>query len=146
MTRLVFTRSHTVGAVGIRVATWSQWSHVGVTQAGLVVDATMKHGGVRLRALDQLIEESSEFAYARLPLAYDDRRHLDIWEAACSQVGQPYDWTGVLGLGLHREWGDTSAWWCSELAAWACEQGGVALFRPGALRRVTPQHLWMVTR
>ena len=39
---------------------------------------------------------------------------------------------------------DDDAWWCSELIPWAAKQGGTDLFRPDALRRITPEHLWML--
>ena len=58
--------------------------------------------------------------------------------AARSQVGKPYDLWGVLGLGIKRNWQDDEAWWCSELIPWAAKQAGTDLFRPDALRRITP--------
>ena len=42
--------------------------------------------------------------------------------AVRSQIGKPYDKTGALGLGLHRDWQEDDAWWCSELIPWAAQQ------------------------
>ena len=64
--------------------------------------------------------------------------------AAESQIGKPYDWLGVLGIGLHRDWQEPDRWFCSEMAAWAFQQAGRPLFRPDALYRITPQHFWML--
>ncbi|KAG0188260.1 hypothetical protein DFQ28_005152 [Apophysomyces sp. BC1034] len=64
--------------------------------------------------------------------------------AAASQIGKPYDYTAILGLGLRRDWQQDDAWFCSESVAWAFDSAGHPLFRPDSLRRVTPQHLWML--
>ena len=64
--------------------------------------------------------------------------------AAASQIGKPYDYTAILGLGLRRDWQEEDAWFCSELVAWAFQHAGEPLFRAECLRRVTPQHLWML--
>ena len=52
----------------------------------------------------------------------------------------------LVGFLLHRDWEDPHAWFCSEIVPWAIHQSGHALFRPSVMRRVTPQHLWMVSR
>ena len=49
----------------------------------------------------------------------------------------------LIGFG-RRDWQDDAAWWCSELIPWAAKQAGTDLFRPDALRRITPEHLWML--
>ncbi len=47
-----------------------------------------------------------------------------IYAAARSQIGKPYDRRGIIGFVCGRNWRDTDSWFCSELAAWAFEQGG----------------------
>ncbi|WP_296574126.1 hypothetical protein [Zoogloea sp.] len=65
--------------------------------------------------------------------------------AARSQVGKGYDWRALLGIVLRaRRLAEKDRWFCSELVAWVAEQGGRPLFRGEVLRRVTPQHLWML--
>lgn len=59
-------------------------------------------------------------------------------DAACSQVGKPYDWTAIAGLVMRRDWRETDSWFCSELVAWACEQAGTPLLRANRLNRITP--------
>ena len=51
---------------------------------------------------------------------------------------------GVAGIGLRRDWRDDSRWYCSELVAWAIEQGGTPLFRGNRFQRVTQEHLYML--
>lgn len=41
------------------------------------------------------------------------------------QIGKPYDWRAILAFAFARDWRETDSWFCSELAAWACEQSGV---------------------
>lgn len=62
--------------------------------------------------------------------------------AASSQLGKPYDWWGILGLSLRRDWQDPSNWWCSEYALWIFARGGVPLLRSFAIHRGTPEDLW----
>ena len=65
--------------------------------------------------------------------------------AARSQIGKPYDWTGLFGFLSGRDWQKVNRWFCSELATWAIAQGGTRLFRLEAQSRVTPGDLWMIS-
>lgn len=105
-----------------------------------VIEAVAQ-GGVRQVSLDYAIGRASDYRLVNLP-ARDPQAIID---AARSQLGRPYDWTAVVGLGLHRDWQEDDAWFCSELVAWAAAQAGEPWFRESALRRITPQHLWMLS-
>jgi len=123
----------------IRAGSWSRWSHVAVVDGETVIEAIALHGVVRTPlALRQA--QDSRWSMSSLPCANPPA----VVAAAASQIGKPYDYTGVLGIGLHRNWQEDDSWFCSELVAWAFETGGSALFRPNASHRVTPQHLWML--
>jgi len=95
---------------------------------------------VRVSSLARAIETHPRWTVIDIPVT-DESAAI---AAARSQIGKPYDLWGVLGLGLKRQWQDDDAWWCSELITWAAKQGGTDLFRPDALRRITPEHLWML--
>jgi uncharacterized protein YycO len=95
---------------------------------------------VRVSSLARVIEAHPRWIVIDIPVA-DEPAAI---AAARSQVGKPYDLWGVLGLGIKRQWQDDGAWWCSELIPWAAKQAGTDLFRPEALRRITPEHLWML--
>ncbi len=58
------------------------------------------------------------------------------------QLGKPYDWTGVVGWAIRRDWHDPRHWFCSELVAAAFEAAGTPLLR-APQSRVTPQDLLM---
>jgi len=123
----------------IRVGSWSKWSHVAMIDGEDVIEAVALEGVVRT-PLATRKKEDPTWSVATLPC----RDRSAILAAASGQLGKPYDYTAVVGIGLHRDWQQTDRWFCSELVAWSFEQGGSPLFRPEACRRVTPQDLWML--
>lgn len=137
--QLLFSSSGSPMGALIRAATWSRWSHVALVAGGDVIEAAPFHG-VRQVKLNDAIGQAKEFALVELP-ARDPQRIID---AARSQVGKPYDWTAVLGLGLRRDWQGRDAWFCSELIAWSASEAGEPWYRCESARQVTPQHLWML--
>ena len=139
MIRVVFCRSNRMRSWIIRAITWSAWSHVALVDGDEAIEAVWP--GVRAAPLSNVLEHYAAHAFADLPCA-DPAAAL---QAARSQIGRPYDWKALVGFLLHRDWEDERAWFCSELVAWAIHQAGKPLFRVSVLRRVTPQHLWMVS-
>ena len=123
----------------IRAASWSRWSHVAVVDGDTVIEAITFHGVVRT-PLAQRQKQDPRWSISALPCTDP----AAVITAAASQVGKPYDYTGVLGIGLHRNWQQGDRWFCSELVAWAFAAGGSPLFRTHATHRVTPQDLWML--
>lgn len=138
MTQLLYTRSRHLLSAGIRLATWGDFSHVAQIDGPKVIESVFREG-VREASLDSAIASASHWAIVE----YDHRNPAGMIAAARSQIGKPYDKTGALGLGLHRNWQDDDAWWCSELIPWAAQMAGDPWFMPQSLHRVTPQHLWM---
>lgn len=137
--QLLFSTNRQPGSQLIRAATWSRWSHVALVDGDTVIEATVLHG-VRRGSAVAAIARASRCALVALP----SRAPAAVIAAAASQLGKPYDWTAIIGLGLRRDWQEEDAWFCSELVAWAFQQAGEPLFRAECLRRVTPQHLWML--
>ena len=82
---------------------------------------------------------------ARAPARRVERFEVDAPDAvlanARSQVGRPYDWAGVLGVALHRDWRATDSWFCSELIAWAFAEAGYPILRSDTVDRITPRDL-----
>lgn len=136
--RLIFCASQSPGSLLIRAATWSPWSHVAIVDGDDAIEAVCPT--VRVSPLVEVIARHSSFAFATLPCA----NPVAAINAARSQIGKPYDLKALVGMALHRDWQEDDSWFCSELVAWAIAQGGTPLFRPDAVRRVTPQHLWML--
>lgn len=136
MTRVIFSRRHHPGSVLLRTALWSPWSHCGIIVGDSVIEARAD-GGVVRTPLHEFQAHASRWAIVQFP-ANDNAGY-----AACAEVGKPYDFAGVAGIGLHRRWSDADKWFCSELVAYALKRGGLALFREDE-NRITPQHLWML--
>ena len=136
--QLLYTRSHHLSSAAIRLATWGDFSHVAQIDGPKVIESVFRDG-VREDSLDNAIARASRWAIVE----YRHRNPAAMIAAARSQIGKPYDLTGALGLGVHRDWQQDDAWWCSELIPWAAAQAGEAWFMPQAAHRITPQHLWM---
>ena len=134
--QVVFSRNHTPGSVLLRGFLWSPWSHCAVVDGGMVIEAAAFHG-VRERPLRDFMGDATKAAMLELP---GDQEA--VIAAARSQIGKPYDWQGVAGIGFRRRWQDDDAWFCSELVAWAFEAGGRPLFRSQPWR-VTPRDLYL---
>lgn len=101
-----------------------------------MIEAAAFHG-VRVRPLADLLAASSKHRIVEMP-----GDPYKVITAARSQIGKPYDWLGVLGIGLHRNWQADDSWFCSELVAWAFEAAGSPLFRAPHWR-ITPQDLFL---
>ncbi|MDP3425508.1 MAG: hypothetical protein Q8S32_17340 [Burkholderiaceae bacterium] len=136
---LLFCNSPDFVSRAIRVFTWSRWSHVAMIDGYCAIEA-LPGEGVIVTETQEVLMRSREFELVELPC----RNPAAVRAAASSQVGRPYDWTAIAGLALRRNWQEDDAWFCTELIAWAFEQAGEPLFRADSLRRVTPQHLWML--
>lgn len=138
--RVLFSRRHAPSAVLLRAFAWSAWSHVSLDSGeGTVIEA-VGFEGVREIPIAQACAAASRFEWVRLPCA-DPAAAV---AAARGQLGKPYDWLGIAAIGLRRDWREESKWFCSELVAWAIEQGGTPLFRDVRVGRVTQEHLYML--
>lgn len=136
--RLLFSASrHPMSAV-IQAFTWSSWSHVALVAGPCVIEAVTS--GVRKVSVLDAMGRAKRAAVVELPC----REPRAVIAAAESQLGKPYDFTAIVGLGLRRDWQEDDRWFCSELVAWAFQKAGEPLFRAEVMRRVTPQHLWML--
>lgn len=134
---VVFTRRHHIGSVLLRAALWSAWSHCALVDGDQVIEAAAG-AGVRVRPLADMLRESSAHEIVLIPA--DDP--AAVIAAARSQIGKPYDWAGVIGIGFRRNWHDASRWFCSELVAWSFAEAGSPRFRIGA-HRLSPPFLYV---
>lgn len=140
--KLIFSNSKKPLSPIIRAVTWSDYSHVGIISpsGGFVLESTLSLGGVKLATLEEFKARASEWEIVEFQVNDDQA----IWAAACTQIGKKYDWTALVGIPLHRDWSEPDSWFCSELVAWAFEQGGTPLFTRKNISRVTPGHLYMI--
>lgn len=127
---LQFSKSRNPFSWLIRKFTWSDWSHVDVVlPSGKLLGATS--GGVGLREPED-VKQSIRFKIDA---------PITALEKIASQIGKPYDWRGVFGLWLKRDWQENDSWFCSELVAWAFKEAGKPLLRTEHLERITPRDL-----
>lgn len=138
LTLLYSTRNNPVSG-GIRVATWSKWSHVGVVDyaTGEVIESVMIHG-VRAIPIGTAMSNAARYELANIR-CNDPARALALIRA---QIGKYYDYSALWGLALHRDWQNEDKQFCSELIAWGIESSGTQLFRPESMHRVTPEDLY----
>ena len=133
--RLLFSTSHHPMSAVIRACTWSKWSHVALVAGPCAIEAVTT--GVRKVPVLEAMDRAKRAAVVELPC----RDPRAVIAAAESQLGKPYDFTAIVGLGLHRDWQEDDRWFCSELVAWAFAEAGTPLFRTEAWR-ITPQDIY----
>lgn len=138
--KLLFTRSHTIGSLLIRLVTWSNFSHVDIVLEGGSILGAEAGKGVSKGDFDRQVRKASKAVTVEIPV-------LDLQAAiafAKSQKGKPYDWLGVAGIGLHRDWQEPSKWSCAEFVAATLAKGGYSPFDAKFHHRITPQDLFML--
>lgn len=139
--RLIYSKSKLPLSPLIQMVTWSEWSHVGILVGDTVIESTWSHGGVKETPLDVFLERSSDWIVKE----YQCHSRQAIIDAARTQIGKPYDKTGLVGILMRdRNWQEDDSWFCSELIAWAFAAGGTPLFMLEDGYRITPQNIYML--
>jgi len=137
MIALQFHAGRTLSTRIVQLATWSWTSHVDVELPdGNLIGAVPGEGVV--------IRDSATINAKRIERFFVDttkQQNRAIYKAIESQLGAPYDWGGVLGIGFHRNWQAYDSWFCSELVTWAFAGAGVSLLRTDRAWRITPRDL-----
>jgi len=109
---------------------------------GWVIDARLK-GGVQRRPVSYL--EGAKVAWYRVlaPMGAVARTIT----ALESQTGKPYDWRDIIDFAIPQRfqepWRTPDAWICSELQAWAEEQGEVLPKLVTAYNRLAPADIML---
>lgn len=138
--KAVFLRKHGPASWLIRLACWSQWSHVAIQADDFtVIHSTFWGRGVHRTRITELLREYS--AHEWVDIAVPDESSAIAFLRG--QLGRPYDWTALLGFLVRRDWAEPDRWFCSELLEAALLAGGLRRFRTDA-SRVTQQHQWML--
>jgi hypothetical protein len=145
---LRFTKNNTISSHVIRTFTWSDYSHIefaldtgflGALGWGGKSKSGIKYkSGVQIRPFDY--NPSCEYQAAEVDVPNENIKQ-QILKFAVSQLEKPYDWTAIVGMGLHRDWHEKDSWFCSELVAEAFLEGGYPLIRE-YVNRVTPGMLY----
>lgn len=120
----------------IQLATWSWVSHVDFELPDGRVLGAVPGKGVCIRDIE--IDDHRVERYG-VKVPFGLYGHPLDW--AAGQIGKPYDWAGILGYGLRRNWQEKDAWFCSELVAWAFQGAGHPILRAKDVWRITPRDL-----
>lgn len=141
MITLLYSRRHHPGSYLIRGVTWGEWSHVEILlPGGRLLGAAFSEGVNDNHTIDDRLQIASAAAKVTYP---GDLGRAMAWASPLIGV-TPYDNLGVVGLGFHRDWESEDAYWCSEWAGKFLKEGGFEPFRSKSIKRLTPEHLWML--
>jgi uncharacterized protein YycO len=137
---LHFARSKTIGGRLIRLATFSQYNHVGIQIGETIYDATFRQG-VQGHSVPAF--RANWTVNYTVQLMLDQKRLDSMLDFLLEQCGKPYDWRAIAAIPLRGSWHKADAWSCSELAAEAMVQAGLNMNFPS--HRVTPRDLVIAT-
>ena len=141
MIAVVYACAITVGGLLIRHRDpYGRWSHCGLsTGEGTVVEARILQG-VTETTMEEFVQRYSARRVEEQRIECPDAAAGVAW--ARRQIGKPYDWRSVVGLGLRASWHEEDSWQCAELVEAALLHAGRARFR-SAPHRITPNISWM---
>lgn len=137
--KVMFTNSKMPLSPIIRAVTWSKFSHMAI----VINDHEILHSdfhGVRIEPLVDLQARSKNW----MIVEYKCDRPEDLITACKTQLGKPYDFTGLIGIAIRDvNLQDDSKWWCSEIPAFGALISNQPFFQDEYLHRITPQH-WLM--
>jgi uncharacterized protein YycO len=133
--QLCFSTSWGPVSTFLRFFTWSQISHVDfVVPEGLLGAREM---GVKIRPFGSIKVTRDIIAYV---VCTEDQAE-QVLGFARAQIGKPYNWLGLLGFAVRRDFPSKKRWFCSELVIAAFEMAGIRLLNIKDVDRVTPEML-----
>lgn len=135
--KIIFSTGPHLGSRLLRAVLFSEWSHCGIVMESgrTVIEASAKYGVVETPI--EKFTRYGEWAIQDCPVPDEAAAHAE----ARAQLGKGYDWLGLLGLALTREWHNPQDWFCSELVQHCKVTGGLHDLRYDKWR-VTPRDLW----
>lgn len=105
-----FSSAHNPVSWAIRVRTWSRYSHVDFVLPGGLFLGAIPLKGVSIHTTRRPVEDYFE-------LSVTPEQYRQIMDNAYSQMGKPYDYAGLFGFAVNRNWQDAFKWFCSEYIA-----------------------------
>lgn len=139
--KIIFARNRSVASLIIRLVTWSRWHHCAVIMPdGLTVIES--RGGLwgDTGVIETPIKEFKS-RYSTIEIAEIDCVDDQGYDFLRSQLGKKYDFLAIFGILFRTGWDNHNRWICSELIA-----GATGQFRKARVSRVTPEHLWMISK
>ncbi|TLX54853.1 hypothetical protein DN824_20435 [Stutzerimonas nosocomialis] len=135
--KVIFSTGPHLGSWFLRTVMFSEWSHCGVIMEDgqTVIEASSKYGVVETPI--ERFTRYGEWAIQDVPVPDE----AAAYDAAREQIDTEYDWLGLWGLAISREWHSPAKWFCSELVQHCKVRGGLIDLRYEQWR-VTPRDLW----
>jgi uncharacterized protein YycO len=99
----------------IRVRTWSPYSHV-----DFILPNGKYLGAVPFKGV--VIHDHTYPVEAFFEVEVTEEQHEKILKYALDQVGKGYDYVGIFGYAIERNWQEDDKWFCSEFVAAAIQQ------------------------
>jgi hypothetical protein len=94
--------------------------------------------GVQIRSPDYV----QGLVTLRVELACSDLVTGRYYDFVNSQIGKPYDKTGIMAFVFGRDWQEDDSWFCSELVASGLEKSGYFPYKPvSPSNKITPPNL-----
>lgn len=131
--KLLFCTSYKPGALLIRVATMSRFSHVAIEVNNKLYETRLSTGVHRPTSIDNVTEV--------IELDNLDDEAIEAFLEA--QVGKKYDSKAICSFIFNRTWEDLNKWFCSELGAMAIKVGGYKGI-PNNLSKISPEDLYKI--
>lgn len=122
------------------MVTWSVYSHVDIILDDQTVYGAMAGDGVCETPLSKRLALASDAVMVTIPIELNS----NVLAYAMQQIGKPYDWLGVIGIGLKMDLQHNDKWSCAELVYAIMAMGGLKPYDLKYHARITPQHLLML--
>lgn len=137
--KLLVVNSKGIGAIFIKLFTFSRWNHTAIWFDDDTVVEALAYSGVRCVSYERFKKAfpNHEIIQIGVPEEFKARKF------ALEQVGKKYDWTAIFSLIFQRKWQEPDSWFCSELSEAIIQSGGVKRFRD-VVHRITPHQSWAV--
>lgn len=144
----VFAKGKNIASYGIRVVTWSRFSHCGalhygdlwhdgVFYSGIKVIESVAFKGVVVTPWDEFLIRygADRISFGLLPCLFSLQLS---YEELIQQLGKRYDYSMNAGVFFRTGWDKSDAWSCSELLA-HCS----GIYRQDRVSRITPENIFM---
>lgn len=140
MITLRFVTSNDAASHGIRAGEYGFWATHVEAKIGKTWLGSHANGGVMQRPLDYDAGRWTQQQIICIGVGAAEKE--DAFERfLLDQIGKPYDYAGIAGLVLGRNWRNPDSWFCSELQAAALEHAGVILPLATEANHITPRDL-----
>lgn len=117
--------------------TWGDWSHTEFVFKEGYLGARF-NGGVAVRAFDYIVPVKEEFRYLEL----SEDNYNKAREFLYAQIGKPYDWRAIIGIGLRNDfYTNGKSWFCSEILMSGSQAASSPLLNIERVDRITPRDI-----